>query len=82
MFATAIIVGICLGSVAIGYLAIGIIRGENMVLAPQPFLLNLNGFLVSFIAAGIVFFVGSLMTQLGPVEKRSLALFFHPALKE
>ncbi len=64
------------------FLAAGIIRGENMVLAPQPFLLNLNGFLVSFIAAGIVFFVVSLTTQLGPVEKKSLPLFFHPALEE
>jgi SSS family solute:Na+ symporter len=61
------------------FLAIG---GKNMILFPQPFLLNLNGFLVSFIAAGIVFFLVSLMTQLGPVEKKSLALFFHPALEE
>ena len=53
-----------------------------MVLAPQPFLLNLNGFLVSFIIAGIVFVGVSLMTRLGPVEKKSLALFFHPALEE
>jgi len=64
------------------FLVIGIIRGENMVLSPQPFLLNLNGFLASFIAAGIVFFVGSLLTEPGPVEKKSLALFFHPSLEE
>lgn len=64
------------------FLVTGIIRGENMILSPQPFLLNLNGFLVSFIVAGIVFFLGSLMTQLGPVEEKSLALFFHPALEE
>ncbi|MCK4294691.1 MAG: hypothetical protein KAY65_15930 [Planctomycetes bacterium] len=64
------------------FLVIGVIRGENMVLWPQPFLLNLNGFLASFIVAGIVFFLGSLITQLGPVEKKRLALFFHPALNE
>ena len=64
------------------FLAIGIIREVNMVLFPQPFLLNLNGFLVSFIAAGIVFFVVSLITQPGPIEKKSLALFFHTSLKE
>lgn len=64
------------------FLVIGIIRGQNMVLSPQPFLLNLNGFLASFIAAGVVFFVGSLLTEPGPVEKKSLALFFHPSLEE
>jgi len=64
------------------FLVIGVIRGQNMVLSPQPFLLNLNGFLASFIAAGVVFFVGSLITQPGPVEKKSLALFFHPSLEE
>jgi len=64
------------------FLVIGIIRGENTVLSPQPFLLNLNGFLASFIVAGVVFFLGSLLTQPGSVEKKSLALFFHPALEE
>ena len=56
--------------------------GKNMVLFPQPSLLNLNGFLVSFIVAGIVFFVVCLLTQPGSTEKKSLALFFHPSLEE
>lgn len=64
------------------FLVIGIAKGQNMVLFPQPFLLNLNGFLASFITAGVVFVVGSLLTQPGPVEKKSLGLFFHPALEE
>ncbi len=56
--------------------------GKNMVLFPQTSLLKLNGFLASFIVAGIVFFVVSLLTQPGPTEKKSLALFFHPSLDE
>jgi SSS family solute:Na+ symporter len=56
--------------------------GKSMVLFPQPSLLKLNGFLVSFIGAGIVFFAVSLLTQPGPTEKKSLALFFHPSLDE
>ncbi len=52
----------------------------KMVLLPQKRLLNLNGFLFSFIVAGIVFFVGCLVTKPGPAEKKSLALFFHPSL--
>ena len=56
------------------------VGGKAMVLFPQTFLLNLNGFLVSFITAGIVFFGVSLATRLGVTEKRSLALFFHPSL--
>ena len=54
--------------------------GKAMVLFPQASLYNLNGFLVSFIVAGIVFFGVSLATQLGVTEKKSLALFFHPSL--
>ena len=50
------------------------------VLFPQEDLLGLNGFLVSFIIAGVVFFVVSLVTPLGPTEKKSLAIFFHPSL--
>jgi len=61
------------------FLAIG---GKKMILYPQTFLLHLNGFLAAFIAAGIVFVLGSLITQPGPIEKKSLALFFHPALEE
>jgi solute:Na+ symporter, SSS family len=55
--------------------------GKNMVLFPQAALLKLNGFLVSFIVAGIIFFLGSLLTQPGATEKKSLALFFHPSLE-
>ena len=56
--------------------------GKAMVLFPQASLFNLNGFLVSFLAAGIVFFGVSLATPLGETEKRSLALFFHPSLSK
>jgi len=59
-----------------------IIGGKAMVLFPNAYLHELNGFLVSFIVAGIVFFVVSLGTQPGPTEKKSLALFFHPSLDE
>jgi len=58
-----------------------IMGGKAMVLFPQATLFNLNGFLVSFIVAGIVFFVVSLVTPLGAKEKKSLALFFHPSLQ-
>jgi len=61
----------------IGFAAVG---GKGMVLSPQAWLLNLNGFLVSFIVAGIIFFAVSLLTQPGATEKKSLALFFHPSL--
>ncbi len=59
-----------------------VIGGKAMVLFPNAYLHELNGFLVSFIVAGIVFFVVSLGTQPGPTEKKSLALFFHPSLDE
>jgi len=65
------------------FLLLGLIKGPNvkaMVLAPQKPLYGLNGFLVSFIIAGVVFFVVSLLTPLGPTEKKSLAIFFHPSL--
>lgn len=58
------------------------IGGKTMVLFPQVQFFNLNGFLVSLIVAGIVFFVGSWLTQPGTVEKKSLSLFFHPSLDE
>ena len=61
------------------FLSVG---GKSMVLFPQAFLFNLNGFLASFIVAGIVFFGVSLATPLGETEKRSLALFFHPSLSK
>ncbi|MHC5054805.1 MAG: sodium:solute symporter family protein [Planctomycetota bacterium] len=51
------------------------------VLFPQGALYGLNGFLVSFIIAGVVFFVVSLLTKPGATEKKSLALFFHPSLE-
>jgi len=56
--------------------------GKNMVLRPQAELLKLNGFLVSFIVAGAVFFLVSFFTQPGVTEKKSLALFFHPSLDQ
>ena len=56
--------------------------GKAMVLSPQASLFNLNGFLASFLVAGIVFFSVSLATPLGATEKRSLALFFHPSLSK
>jgi SSS family solute:Na+ symporter len=61
----------------ITFFAIG---GKAWILSPQEKLLNLNGFLVSFIVAGIIFFLVSMLTQLGITEKKSLALFFHPSL--
>jgi len=64
------------------FLIIGFLAKKNMVLNPQASLLNLNGFLVSFIVAGIVFFGVSLLTRPGETEKRSLALFFHPSLNK
>lgn len=57
-----------------------LIGGKSMVLFPQPSLFQLNGFLVSLIVTGIVFFVGCLVTRPGKIEKKSLDLFFHPAL--
>jgi len=62
------------------FLIWGLLRGTRMLLLPQDFLLSLNGFLVSFIVAGVVFFVVSLATRPGATERKSLALFFHPSL--
>jgi len=67
------------------FMLLGVLSGEpkgvmKSVLSPNPSLLSLNGFLVSFIIAGVVFFVVSLVTKPGETEKRSLALFFHPSL--
>jgi len=53
---------------------------KKMLLAPRDSLFHLNGFLVSFIVAGVVFFGVSLITPLGKTEKKSLKLFFHPSL--
>jgi len=53
---------------------------KKMLLLPQSSLLNLNGFLVSFIVAGVVFFLVSLVTRPGATEEKSLGLFFHPSL--
>jgi len=63
----------------------GVIEGGGpgvmkRLLLPQPALWNLNGFLASFIVAGVVFFGVSLMTKPGETETRSLKLFFHPLL--
>ncbi|MGD9209679.1 MAG: sodium:solute symporter family protein [Desulfobacteraceae bacterium] len=54
--------------------------GKNMILFPQSQFFQLNGFLVAFLAAGAVFFIVCLLTKPGEVEKKSLALFFHPSL--
>ncbi|MBM4032435.1 MAG: sodium:solute symporter family protein [Planctomycetes bacterium] len=62
------------------FLVWGLATGTGMLLAPQPCLLHLNGFLVSFLAAGLVFFGVSLATRPGPTERKSLALFFHRSL--
>ena len=56
------------------------IGGKAMVLFPQKAFFQLNGFLTAFIISGIVFFVGSYLTQPGKTEKESLKLFFHPIL--
>ena len=53
---------------------------KKMLLLPQKSLLNLNGFLVSFLVTGAVFFAVSLATRTGATEKKSLAVFFHPSL--
>jgi solute:Na+ symporter, SSS family len=58
-----------------------VLGGNNMVLLPQPVLLHLNGFLAAFLTAGATFFLVSLATKPGPVEQRSLALFFHSSLE-
>jgi SSS family solute:Na+ symporter len=56
------------------------VGGKAMVLFPQKAFFQLNGFLTAFIISGIVFFVGSYLTQPGKTEKDSLKLFFHPIL--
>ena len=66
------------------FLVWGIASGggaKSILLMPQTFLGNLNGFLVSFITAGVAFFGVSLITPLGETEKKSLKLFFHPSLE-
>ena len=63
-------------------IAFYLIGGKAMVLFPQESLLQLNGFLASFIVAGLVFFICSLATRPGRVEKESLALFFHPSMDQ
>jgi SSS family solute:Na+ symporter len=59
-----------------------VIGGKNMVFFPQKFMFQLNGFLASFIIAGIVFFVASWLTKPGKIEEKSLKLFFHPMLEK
>ena len=56
------------------------IVGKSMVLFPHKAFFQLNGFLTAFNISGIVFFVGSYLTQPGKTEKESLKLFFHPIL--
>ncbi len=55
--------------------------GKKLVLFPQPYFFNLNGFLFAFIISGIIFFLVSILTKPGKSEKDSLSLFFHPSLK-
>lgn len=57
-----------------------LIGGKQMVLFPQASLLNLNGFLASFIIAGVVFFAGCYVTRPGKIEQKSLDFFFHRSL--
>ena len=67
----------------LAFLVWGLASGAGakaLLLAPQDFLLKMNGFLVSFLVAGAVFFIVSLITRPGATEKKSLALFFHPSL--
>ena len=69
----------------LAFLVWGLVSGggpgiKKMLLSPQSFLMDLNGFLVSFIAAGVVFIVVSLVTRPGETETKSLALFFHESL--
>ena len=56
--------------------------GKGWILFPQPQLLNLNGFLVSLLVTGVVFFGVCLVTKPGKVEQKSLAVFFHPSLSQ
>ncbi len=94
--ATLIGVGMNLMFIVWGAIKEGGLGVKKMLLVPLPkdllgnfdgflgavngFLSHLNGFLVSFIVAGVVFFVVSLVTRPGATEKKSLALFFHPSL--
>jgi len=69
----------------VAFLVWGIAEGgragaKKMALLPRASLGNLNGFLVSFLVAGAVFFLVSLITKPGETEKKSLALFFHKSL--
>ncbi|MEX1300096.1 MAG: sodium:solute symporter family protein [Desulfotignum sp.] len=59
-----------------------VLGGKNMILFPQNFMFQLNGFLASFIVAGIVFFVVSWLTTPGRTEEKSLKLFFHPVMEK
>lgn len=56
--------------------------GKAVVLFPQPYLFNLNGFLFALIVAGIVFFISCFITKPGATEQKSLSLFFHPTLSK
>lgn len=56
------------------------IGGKKMILMPSASFFQLNGFLVAFLAAGVVFFVISVLTRPGEQERKSQAVFFHDAL--
>ena len=78
--ATLIGVGMNLTFLVWGLITGGGPGAKKMLLVPQESLLNLNGFLVSFLVAGAVFFIVSLATRIGATEKKSLDVFFHPSL--
>ena len=78
--ATLIGVGMNLAFIVWGAISGGGPGVTKMLLIPQSRLGSLNGFLVSFIVAGAVFFAVSLATRPGAAEQKSLALFFHPSL--
>lgn len=56
------------------------VGGKGMILMPQAAFFQLNGFLVAFFAAGLVFFLVSILTRPGAREMKSQAVFFHDAL--
>lgn len=76
------VVGVGMNLVFLGWGLIdgGVKGAKGMVLMPQDALFGLNGIIVSLIAAGVVFFVVSLLTKPGKTESKSLALFFHKSL--
>lgn len=54
-----------------------IIGGKGMILSPQPYFFNLNGFLVAFVLSAIFFFLVSFVTKQGEKEKENSKIFFY-----